>query len=207
MAQKILERDYQSTTRTARSTSTATRGRRLSTASTATRTRTDRYGRLGSKQQLTNRGRRVVQPKANPAVIRMLVMVTVVIAGAIAGAMGLSVYTTEQTFHLQDLKATDQTLSNQIETLHRDLEQKQASAALAQHASQSGMVVPNIPGIIQTQQDGTAAEVRAANPTETRPVTDTNSVADDAGKNAASNVATSPTAVTAPSAGLPYSRR
>ncbi|MDO4911108.1 MAG: hypothetical protein Q3972_05140, partial [Corynebacterium sp.] len=170
--------------------------------------RTNRYSRLGSKQQLTHRGRRVVQPKANPAVIRMLVMVTLVIAGSIAGAMGLSVYTTEQTFHLQDLKATDATLTNQIETLHRDLEEKQAAAALAQHASQSGMVVPNIPGIIQTQQDGSVAEVRAANPTETRPVADTNAVADDAGKNAASSVAANvTTAVTAPSAGLPYSRR
>lgn len=166
-----------------------------------------KYGRTGSKQNLSHRGRRVVQPKPNPGIIRMLIMVTVVLAGAIAAAMGLSVYTTEQTFHLQNLKNTDAALTNQIETLQRDLERKRSAAAIAEHAQDDGMVVPNIPGILESQADGTVAQTRDPDTQETRPITDVN--ANNAQAAEEENNAARATLVPTPSStnSLPYGIR
>ncbi|MHA2789364.1 hypothetical protein ACXZ66_09490 [Corynebacterium sp. S7] len=132
-------------------------------------------GRLGSNQVVSIRGRRVETPTTE--VKRRFSSVSIIalplLAFGVVLAMVFSGLSTQQTFTIQQLQATDNQLSNQVETLNRDLENLQSSAEIARRASEAGMVVPTNPGIVEVQNDGTVTESRPADPA-TQPMIDVN---------------------------------
>lgn len=129
--------------------------------------------RLGSRQVVSVRGRRISQVKRTTLLAKLVGMSIVLAIGGVAVAMWLSGVSTQQTFHLQTLQSQDRQLSNQLETLNRDLENVRSSAELARRAGELGMEVPNQPGILAVQENGDILETRPADPA-TRPIIDVN---------------------------------
>ncbi|WIM66979.1 hypothetical protein QP027_07520 [Corynebacterium breve] len=131
--------------------------------------------RLGSKQVVSVRGRRVAQPTTE--VRRRFTAVSVIalplLIVGILTAMFLSALSTQQTFAVQELQVTEEQLNNEVETLNRDLEDLQSSAEIARRASEAGMVLPVNPGIVNVENDGSVAESRPADPA-TQPIIDVN---------------------------------
>ncbi|MDU0478069.1 hypothetical protein QVA66_02310 [Staphylococcus chromogenes] len=130
--------------------------------------------KLGSKQVVSVRGRRVEQQKADPAKVKLIVGVMCSLVAAIAIAVLLSGRTTEQAFELQKLNAQETQLNNQLETLNRDVEAARASAEMARKASEGRMVVPDQPGILAVENNGAVTEQRPSKPEATRPIIDVN---------------------------------
>lgn len=128
----------------------------------------------GSRQVLSVRGRRVVAPKADHGTIRFAGLVVVLLVIGVIGMMGLSGLSTDQTFQLQELKEQDSQLTNQLETMKRDVENAKASAEIVRQAADAGYVVSDQPGVLAVQNDGSVREQRAANPGATRPIVDVN---------------------------------
>ncbi|WP_018297087.1 hypothetical protein [Corynebacterium lubricantis] len=132
-------------------------------------------GRLGSNQVVSVRGRRVEAPTTE--VKRRFTSVSIIglplLAIGVALAMIFSGLSTQQTFTIQQLQATETSLSNEVETLNRDLENLQSSAEIARRASDAGMVVPVSPGIVEVGNDGAVTESRPADP-ETQSIIDVN---------------------------------
>lgn len=129
--------------------------------------------RLGSRQVVSVRGRRISQVKRTTLLAKLVGISIVLAIGGVAVAMWLSGVSTQQTFHLQTLQAQDRQLSNQLETLNRDLENVRSSAELARRAGELGMEVPNQPGILAVQENGDIVETRPAD-LATRPIIDVN---------------------------------
>lgn len=129
--------------------------------------------RLGSRQVVSVRGRRVAPAKKASSLARVSVVAIVMLITGVAVAMWLSGLATQQTFRLQQLSSQEAQLSNQLETLHRDLENVSSSAEVARRASDLGMVVPQQPGILEAGQPGQVEELRPAGP-GTSPVIDVN---------------------------------
>lgn len=132
-------------------------------------------GRLGSKQVVSVRGRRVTEPtteaKRRFSTVSFIAIPLLIIGVVLA--MVLSGMSTQQTFALQELQTREQQVSNEVETLNRDLENLQSSAEIARRANEAGMVVPADPGIVEVENDGTVSESRAAG-TESHPIIDVN---------------------------------
>ncbi|ALC06346.1 hypothetical protein CDES_09805 [Corynebacterium deserti GIMN1.010] len=129
--------------------------------------------KLGSQQVMSVRGRRVEAKRADPKVIQLSVMVVIMLCLGVGATMGLSGTSTQQTFHLQELKATETDLSNRIESLNRDVEDARSAATLAANAADMGLVSPVEPGVLAVQENGDIVEERPADP-ETRPIVDIN---------------------------------
>lgn len=109
---------------------------------TTTPTRSRFQHTPGSRQVVSVRGRRVTTThKADPKVVKFLVLVTAVLAGGIATTIGLSGVSTEQTFKLQELHAEETQLNNQLETLHRDV----IESALVEHHAVAEAAVIGVP--------------------------------------------------------------
>jgi len=103
-----------------------------------------------------------------------LVSLSIMLAIAgVAVAMWLSGVSTQQTFQMQVLQSQDRQLSNQLETLNRDLENVRSSAEIARRAGELGMAVPSQPGILAVQENGDIVEQRPADPA-TSPIIDVN---------------------------------
>ena len=130
--------------------------------------------RLGSKQVTSNRGRRVVQEKADTNTVRFVVLLSIFLAVGVAISVWLSGIATQQSFELSTLAQRDVTLSRELETANRDLEELRYSAEIARHAQGTGAVVATEPGILATDATGAVIEQRPANPAESRPLTDVN---------------------------------
>lgn len=120
--------------------------------------------RLGSKQVVSVRGRRVTTTDAKRKFSTMSIMALPLLILGIFGAMLLSALSTDQTFTIQQLQGQERTLNNEIETLNRNVEDSRAAAEVAAKADGSGMVVPVQPGIINVEADGVARETREADP-------------------------------------------
>lgn len=173
---RTAERD-----RTADSTRTSGRtGHRHVATSTAgsvgapSRRRTSPVRRRGSRQQLTVRGRRVTVPTAaeRSVVWTWVVLLALFVAG-VALAMYLSGKTTEQSFQLSEARDTSTSLSNELESLNRDVQDASSTQRIAAEAAEMGMVVPGQAGVLNVEGDR-IDEVRPSDPSETRPVTDIN---------------------------------
>lgn len=93
--------------------------------------------------------------------------------GGVVTAMFLSGLSTQQTFSLQELQATERQLSNEVETLKRDVENVQSNAEIARRAADAEMVIPVTPGILEVEGDGVANEKRAPQ-AETQSIVDVN---------------------------------
>lgn len=129
--------------------------------------------KLGSGQVVSVRGRRTGNTRQTTKLARLILVVTVLLIGGIAIAMGLSAYSTEQTFRMQQLTSQEAQLGNQLETLNRDLENASAAAELARKSADLGMAIPNQPGILTVTEEGEVIEQRSADGS-TRPIIDVN---------------------------------
>lgn len=130
-------------------------------------------GRLGSRQVVSVRGRRVTHGRVTARRIsRVGVISTLLLLCGVAIAMVLSTAAAQQTFQIQDLSAQATQLGNQIETLNRDLESSRSTANLTRTADSSGMVVPEQPGIIGVGEAG--VELWREPGAETRRIVDIN---------------------------------
>ncbi|QRP61394.1 hypothetical protein I6J26_02235 [Corynebacterium minutissimum] len=133
-----------------------------------------RGGRLGSKQVVSNRGRRVVQkPKNNGRFARLSVIAITLLITGVIGAMWLSGLSTSQTFKIQQLTAHESTLDNQLETLNRDLENVRSASDVARRAHEANLGIPVQPGIVEVNGEGKPEEKREATP-EMESVVDVN---------------------------------
>lgn len=129
--------------------------------------------RLGSRQVVSVRGRRVAEVKRTTLLAKLVGISIALAVGGVAVAMWLSGVSTQQTFEMQGLQSQERQLSNQLETLNRDLENVRSSAELARRAGELGMAVPSQPGILEVQGNGEIIEERPADPA-TSPIIDVN---------------------------------
>ncbi|MCS4489008.1 hypothetical protein N7326_02100 [Corynebacterium sp. ES2794-CONJ1] len=127
----------------------------------------------GSKQQFTHRGRRIERPQANRRAVYTVVGFTLLILLGFLAASIVSGVTTQQAFRITELRIAQQTLDNQLETLNRDVERAAATGQIARQAQRYGMVIPDQPGVLVRNPDGTVVEQRPPSD-RTRPITDIN---------------------------------
>ncbi|MGP9725097.1 hypothetical protein ACT3SZ_13885 [Corynebacterium sp. AOP40-9SA-29] len=138
------------------------------------RTHSSPVRRRGSRQQVSVRGRRVSVPTAKErSVVRTWVVLLLIFVAGVAFAMYLSGKTTEQSFQLSEAQETSTSLSNELESLHRDVEDASSTQRIAAEASRLGMVAPGQAGVLNVEGDE-VNELRAADPSSTLPVTDIN---------------------------------
>lgn len=123
---------------------------------------TGNRGRLGSRQVVSQRGRRLTEIKKVTLFSRLSGIAIAMLITGVVLAMWLSSVSTSQTFQIQRLTATESQLSNQIETLNRDLENVRSSADVARRAAESNMGVPVAPGIVEVKENGDITERRPA---------------------------------------------
>lgn len=130
--------------------------------------------KLGSQQVVSVRGRRVESPKADRRVVRTAVLAVTVMTLGVLVAMWLSGITTKQTFDIQRLSATEAQLGNQLETLHRDVEESKAVAGVAGSAAERKMVIPSQPGVLEVHPDGMVEQKLEPNMSGNLPLIDVN---------------------------------
>lgn len=152
--------------RSSRSTDT------VATTTTRRRAQSSRVRRRGSQQQLTVRGRRVAvrEPRNRTMMWTVVLMLALLVAGT-ALAMYLSGRSTEQSFQLNQAQATSDTLSHEIESLNRDVEDASSTQHIAAEAARLGMEVPGQTGVLNVE-NGTVDEARPADNSGNRAVTD-----------------------------------
>ena len=121
-----------------------------------------RRSRLGSRQVVTERGRRVAPIKKVTLFSRLSAVAIALLIGGVALAVWLSGVSTSQTFRIQHLTVQESQLDNQLETLNRDLEQVRSSADVARRGADARMGIPTQPGIIEVEEDGSVKERRPA---------------------------------------------
>lgn len=146
----------------------------LDRPTTTTRRRSNIHKRMGSQQVVSVRGRRVTseQGKVKKSTIRFLAVVLMIAGLGVGFTMYFSGVTTEQSFAISKAKEQKQQLSNEIETLQRDLTRESSDASVAQKAAKLGMVVPDQPGILRGDGAGNATELLPADPSKTHEVKD-----------------------------------
>jgi hypothetical protein len=76
-------------------------------------------------------------------------------------------------YQLSEAESTSTTLSNELESLHRDVEDASSTQRIAAEASRLGMVVPGQSGVLDVNGEE-VREVRPADPAASLPVTDIN---------------------------------
>ncbi|WP_143341289.1 hypothetical protein [Corynebacterium urinipleomorphum] len=130
--------------------------------------------RLGSKQVVSVRGRRVSTTEAKRKFSKMSLLALPLLVLGIFGAMLLSALSTQQTFTIQQLQSQERALNNEIETLNRNVEDSRAAAEVAAKADAAGMVIPVQPGIINVDAEGKAHETRESDASKTVRVVDVN---------------------------------
>jgi len=119
-----------------------------------------------------------------------LVALPLLVAGVVL-AMILSGLSTHQSFTVQQLQNRERSLTNEVESLNRDLEDLRSSAEIAQRASEAGMVVPLQPGIVANNGTGGVEEQRPSDPSKTQKVMDVNGAPTTAGRASSDRAATS----------------
>ncbi|MCF4006278.1 hypothetical protein L1O03_03675 [Corynebacterium uropygiale] len=132
-----------------------------------------RQGRLGSRQVVSVRGRRIGSVRVTHRWVKIAGLIVTMLLGGIALAMYLSGVTTQQAFEMQQLTSQESQLENQLETLHRDLADKSSASELARRAQEMNMVVPVQPTVMGPDENGALVEQRPGDAT-TRPVIDIN---------------------------------
>lgn len=155
-----------------------------SSASVAKKKRTSAAKRMGSRQVISVRGRRVVseERRVKRTTIQFIVICILFIGLGVGVTMYLSGVTTQQSFAIQKAKDQKTTLDNELEGLHRDVKNASSNSEVAKKASEDGMVVPDQPGIMTVNPDGSVVENRAADPSKTHEIHDINSGADPKAK-------------------------
>ena len=127
---------------------------------------TRRGNRLGSKQVVSFRGRRLPQQttKKNSLFTRLSFIAIGLLIFGVVVSMWLSGISTAQTFVVKDLTVQESELDNQLETLNRDLENVRSASDVARRANEAKMGVPTKPGIVEVDPEGNPQEKRPADP-------------------------------------------
>src|SRR5699024_5287526 len=121
-------------------------------------TPTPRKSRLGSRQVVTERGRRVAPIKLVTLFSRLsAVAIALLFGGGVLAVWrcGVSAY---QTIRSQELAYRESQLNNQSEPLTSGLEQVRSSAAVARRGADAEMGTPAQRGIVEGGEDGTVEE-------------------------------------------------
>lgn len=129
--------------------------------------------RLGSQQQVSERGRRLSVHKNEFSKFSFFVISFLVFS--VVMAVMLSGMVTQKTFDITELARKEATLTNEVETLHRDVQQLQSTAGIVERAGDMGMVVPAQPGVLSVGPDGTALQ-QLEPTTDSRPIIDVNTL-------------------------------
>lgn len=165
MATTITE--HAPTRRTSRGASATVAGAKTKTRqrNRSARTKQDlyqrrRFGRTGSQQVISVRGRRVTtSSRDNHKFVGAAVMIILVVAGIVA-AMWLSGISTSTSLQLDAAQTKEKELRNQLEVLERDVAYMKSTGAIAQRAVEEGMVNPEQPAVLTTDPEGKVVEVR-----------------------------------------------
>lgn len=166
--------DTDSTTRVGRSRTNA--GARTSARTSTVGRSARRLGgsRVGSRQQVSVRGRRIIAlERGNPQLTRRIALALTVFILGVVSVMALSAATTKQSFQIADAQSRSTTLDNEIESLNRDVANAKSSANIAKEASEMGMVTPKQSGILE-DRDGKVKETRPADAEGGKEVVDVN---------------------------------
>lgn len=135
----------------------------------------NRNSRLGSKQQVSIRGRRIAPiQQDNNRLLKSVVLPACLFLVGVICVMWLSGLTTAQSFQLTEAKQTSRTLANEITSLERDLAVASSSANIAKEAARLGMVAPAQAGVLEAA-GAEIHEQRPANPEGNVAVVDVNS--------------------------------
>lgn len=148
------------------------RAQRTSTVDRSSR----RFGgsRVGSRQQVSVRGRRIIAlERGNPQLTRRIALAVAVFIIGVVSVMALSAATTKQSFQIAEAQKHSTTLENEIESLNRDVNNAKSSANIAKEASELGMVTPKQSGILE-DRNGKIKETRPADAERGKDVVDVN---------------------------------
>ena len=148
------------------------RAQRTSTVDRSSR----RFGgsRVGSRQQVSVRGRRIIAlERGNPRLTRRIALAVAVFIIGVVSVMALSAATTKQSFQIAEAQKHSTTLENEIESLNRDVNNAKSSANIAKEASELGMVTPKQSGILE-DRNGKIKETRPADAERGKDVVDVN---------------------------------
>lgn len=148
------------------------RAQRTSTVDRSAR----RFGgsRVGSRQQVSVRGRRIIAlERGNPQLTRRIALAVAVFIIGVVSVMALSAATTKQSFQIAEAQKHSTTLENEIESLNRDVNNAKSSANIAKEASELGMVTPKQSGILE-DRNGKIKETRPADAERGKDVVDVN---------------------------------
>lgn len=138
------------------------------------RTARRRNSRLGSKQQVSVRGRRVVSSSpTNSRLRRRIVGAALAFVAGIGGVMILSGVTTEQSFQIANANEHSQQLDNELESLNRDVELAKSSGHVAAEAAKMGLVVPDQAAVLDANGNK-VKEIRPGDDSKNREVIDAN---------------------------------
>jgi len=152
----------------------AQRGERTISQPRALQDRRKRTGRLGSQQQVSMRGRRIApRDNTDPRARSWSFFMAFALIAGIVSVMWLSGITTDQSFQIADARKQSTNLTNELESLERDVSDAQSAANIAARASEMGMVVPDQTGVLNVNGDK-VDEQRPADAAESRPVIDVN---------------------------------
>lgn len=129
-------------------------------------------GRLGSRQVVSVRGRRIQARQPDQRTWRLVTLAFVVLIAGVGLAMYLSGLAAQQTFQLKDLQTQEANLDNRIESLSRDVEDAESTGGLIDVARQDRLEVPEQAGILMATDDGVVEDRPARG--ETRALVDVN---------------------------------
>lgn len=138
------------------------------------RTTPRRNSRLGSKQQVSVRGRRVVSSSPTDSRLRRRIIgAALAFVAGIGGVMILSGVTTEQSFQIANANERSKQLDNELESLNRDVELAKSSGHVAAEAAKMGMVVPDQAAVLDANGKK-VKEIRPGDNSKNREVIDAN---------------------------------
>lgn len=116
--------------------------------------------RIGSKQVISVRGRRVAKEQTDPKKVLNITVAILAAVAAIAFAMYLSGMSTEKQLEISAAQVRERELRNSLEVLERDVAYLRSTGQLAQWAAQEGLVNPQQPAILMLNPEGELVEVR-----------------------------------------------
>ncbi len=135
------------------------------------RTRTRRRGgarRIGSRQIVSHRGRRLTTTTLDRSRQKFGVIVLAVFIAGIGFAMWLSGMSTQTSLELGAARDREQALADRVSVLERDAEYLTSTAEIARRAGEMGMVDVKQPTVLAYDAEGNLVEVRQGDPDSQR---------------------------------------
>ncbi|AKK11465.1 hypothetical protein [Corynebacterium uterequi] len=127
-----------------------------------------RGSRIGSRQVVSERGRRVSAGRAPSMAPRLTATAFAVALAGIALLMWLTGLATSQTFAIDRLVAEEGALAREVESLNRDVQEASSVASITRRATELGMVIPEQPAVLSVDDAGVATVTREGTPDTVR---------------------------------------